>query len=128
MKEMLIVGLGGFIGAVGRYKLGGWVLHHTADWRFPLSTFLVNLAGCLVIGVLMGLGTRQHMFSPEVRLLLFPGILGGFTTFSAFGYETFLLTQRGEWLIALAYVTLSVVCGFVLVWAGFKLAMLRAAA
>jgi CrcB protein len=128
MKEMLIVGLGGFIGAVGRYKLGGWVLHHTVDWRFPLSTFMVNLIGCFVIGVLAGLGTRQHIFSPEIRLLLFPGVLGGFTTFSAFGYETFFLAQRGEWHIALAYVTSSVVCGLGLVWVGFRLAMLRAAA
>jgi len=121
MKEMLFVGFGGFIGAVARYKLGGWVLHHTADWRFPLSTFLVNAIGCLVIGLLAGLATRQHLFSPDLRLFLFPGILGGFTTFSAFGYETFFLIRKGQSHVALSYVLLSVICGLVLVWLGFKL-------
>ena len=121
MKQMLLVGLGGFIGAIARYKLGGWVLHHTADWRFPLSTFLVNLAGCLAIGLLAGVATRQHLFSPELRLFLFPGILGGFTTFSAFGYETFFLIRKGDSHIAFSYVALSVICGLALVWLGFKL-------
>jgi len=121
MKEMLFVGFGGFIGAVARYKLGGWVLHHTADWRFPLSTFLVNAIGCLVIGLLAGLATRQHLFSPDLRLFLFPGILGGFTTFSAFGYETFFLIRKGQSHVAFSYVLLSVICGLLLVWLGFKL-------
>src|SRR4051812_13719357 len=120
-KQMLLVGLGGFIGAIGRYKLGGLVLHHTADWRFPLSTFLVNILGCLVIGLLAGIATRQHIISPDLRLFLFPGVLGGFTTFSAFGYETFFLFRRGESHIALSYVALSVVCGLALVWVGYKL-------
>jgi CrcB protein len=127
MKQMLLVGLGGFIGAIARYKLGGWVLHHTADWRFPLSTFLVNLAGCFAIGLLAGLATRQHLFSPELRLFLLPGILGGFTTFSAFGYETFFLIRRGESQVAFSYVVLSVVCGLALVWLGFKLTIKTAA-
>jgi len=118
---MLFVGFGGFIGAVARYKLGGWVLHHTADWRFPLSTFLVNAIGCLVIGLLAGLATRQHLFSPDLRLFLFPGILGGFTTFSAFGYETFFLIRKGQSHVAFSYVLLSVICGLLLVWLGFKL-------
>jgi CrcB protein len=121
MKDMLFVGLGGFIGAVARYKLGGWVLHHTADWRFPLSTFLVNTIGCLVIGLLAGLATRHHVFSHDLRLFLFPGILGGFTTFSAFGYETFFLIRKGDSHVAFSYVLLSVVCGLLLVWLGFKL-------
>jgi fluoride exporter len=121
MKQVLLVGLGGFIGSIGRYKLGGWVLHHTTDWRFPLSTFLVNVVGCLVIGVLAGVATRQHVLSLDVRLFLFPGILGGFTTFSAFGYETFFLMRRGESHVALLYVLLSVVCGLVTVWLGYKL-------
>ena len=121
MKDMLFVGLGGFIGAVARYKLGGWVLHHTADWRFPLSTFLVNAIGCLVIGLLAGLATREHVFGHDLRLFLFPGILGGFTTFSAFGYETFFLIRKGESHVAFSYVLLSVICGLLLVWLGFKL-------
>lgn len=120
-RQMLFVGLGGFIGAIARYKLGGLVLHHTADWRFPLSTFLVNIFGCLVIGLLAGIATRQHIFSPDLRLFLFPGILGGFTTFSAFGYETFFLIRRGDSHIALYYAVLSVLCGLALLWLGYKL-------
>ena len=122
MKQVLLVGLGGFIGAVSRYKLGGLVLHHTADWRFPLSTFLVNIVGCFVIGILTGAATRQHFLGPDLRLFLLPGLLGGFTTFSAFGYETFFLMRKGESHIAFSYVLLSVLCGVALVWIGFKLA------
>jgi CrcB protein len=111
MYQILIVGIGGFLGSVARYKLSGLVLHHTVDWRFPLATFVVNVAGCVVAGVLSGLVERYGWFSPNTRLLLFTGILGGFTTFSAFGVETAYLLRRGEVAIAFTYVTLSVFCG-----------------
>ena len=122
MKQILLVGLGGLIGSVGRYKLGGWILHHTTDWKFPLSTFVVNVAGCLVIGLLSGLAEKHTLFSADVRLFLFPGLLGGFTTFSAFSYEGFYLLRRGEPFVALAYAVLSVLCGLVAVWVGMRLA------
>jgi len=118
---MLLVGLGGFIGSIGRYKLSGLLLHHTLDWRFPIGTFIVNLLGCFAIGALAGWAEKHQLLSAEARLFLIPGILGGFTTFSAFGFETFALVRRGESLVALAYVVLSVICGLVLVWLGFKL-------
>jgi fluoride exporter len=121
MKQILLVGLGGFIGAVGRYKLGGLILHHAADWRFPLSTFTVNVLGCFIIGVLGGLAEKHDLLRPDLRIFLFPGVLGGFTTFSAFGYESFFLMRRGESHIAFAYVALSVICGLLAVWLGFKL-------
>jgi CrcB protein len=114
----MLVGLGGAIGALVRWKLGGVVLHHTADWRFPLSTFLVNAVGCLAAGLLAGLTAKLDMFSPDARLFLFTGLLGGFTTFSAFGLETVLLLRRGEWLVAAAYVTLSIVVGVGGLWLG----------
>ena len=120
MKQILLVGIGGFIGSIGRYKLSGLVLHHTTEWRFPLGTFLVNVAGCFIIGLLAGLSER-HTLSSELRVFLFPGILGGFTTFSAFGFETFFLIRRGEPFIALLYVAASVICGLMMVWLGFKL-------
>ena len=116
MKQLILVALGGGLGALARYKLGGLVLHHTADWRFPLSTFLVNALGCLVAGVLAGLVERQGMFSPDLRLFLFTGLLGGFTTFSAFGVETVFLLRRGEVGVALAYVVASVLCGVAALW------------
>lgn len=121
MKHILLVGLGGFIGSVGRYKLSGLVLHHTTDWRFPLGTFLVNVIGCLLIGVISGCAVKHSLFSTDARIFLMTGILGGFTTFSAFGYETFALIRRGENGVAFVYVGLSVVCGLLLLWLGFKI-------
>jgi len=121
MKQALIVGLGGFIGSIGRYQLGGFVLHHSASWRFPLGTFVVNVIGCFVIGALAALVEHRDFFSPDTRLFLFTGLLGGFTTFSAFGYEGVFLIRRGEIGIALAYAGLSVVCGLAAVWVALKL-------
>jgi len=121
MKQALIVGLGGFIGAIIRYKLGGIILHHTLHWRFPLGTFIVNVLGCFAIGLLAGLAERRDFLSPDLRLFLFTGMIGGFTTFSAFAFEGILLCRRGEWLIALLYTLLSVICGFIAVWVGVRL-------
>jgi CrcB protein len=126
MKQMLMVGLGGFIGSIGRYKLGGVILHHTASWRFPLSTFAVNVLGCFVIGALAALVEHRDLFSADTRLFLFTGLLGGFTTFSAFGYEGVFLLRRGEIGIALAYAGLSVLCGVAAVWLALKLFSLGA--
>jgi CrcB protein len=121
MKQMLLVGLGGFIGSISRYKMGGVILHHTLSWRFPLGTFAVNVLGCFVIGALAALAEHRDLFSPDARLFLMTGLLGGFTTFSAFGYEGVSLLRRGDVGIALAYASLSVVCGFAAVWLALKL-------
>ena len=118
--NILLVGLGGFAGAVARYLLGGWVLHHTLSAKFPWSTFAVNLLGCLIIGLLSGLAERLDWFSPSMRLLLLTGLLGGFTTFSAFGLETVHLLRRGELWIAGAYVLASVLACIFAVWLGMK--------
>jgi CrcB protein len=121
MKQALIVGLGGFIGSIGRYKLGGIILQHSVSWRFPLSTFAVNVIGCFIIGALAALVEHRDVFSSDTRLFLFTGLLGGFTTFSAFGYEGVFLLRRGEIGVALGYAGLSVVCGFAAVWLGLRL-------
>jgi CrcB protein len=121
MKQMLIVGLGGFIGSIGRYKLGGVILQHTTSWRFPLSTFVVNVLGCFAIGALAALAEHRDLFSADTRLFLLTGLLGGFTTFSAFGYEGVYLLRRGDVGIALAYASLSVVCGLAAVWLALRL-------
>ena len=111
MKQLLLVGVGGALGAILRWKLSGAVLHFSADWRFPLGTFVVNVLGCLVAGVLAGLVVKLDVLSADTRLFLFTGVLGGFTTFSAFGVETVYLLRRNEYGIALAYAGLSVLCG-----------------
>ena len=116
MKQLLLVAMGGALGTVARWKLSGIVLHHSADWRFPLATFVVNVVGCLVAGVLAGMATKLDMFSPDARLLLFTGLLGGFTTFSAFGVETVYLLRRAEYAVALAYVLASVTAGVGGLW------------
>ena len=118
LKNILIVGAGGAVGAMARYALGGLVLHHTQNTRFPFSTLAVNLAGCLLMGILAGLAEVQHLFSRELRLLLMVGLLGGFTTFSAFGFETVYLLKRGAPLIACANVLVSVGGGVLLLWIG----------
>lgn len=119
-NAVFLVGIGGFAGSVARYLLGGWLLHHTAQERFPWSTFAVNVVGCLVIGVLAGLAERHSMFGPGLRLFLFTGLLGGFTTFSAFGLETLFLLRRGEPWVAAAYVAGSVLLGLAAVWIGLR--------
>jgi len=118
MKSVLLVGAGGFIGAALRYGVGQWVSPWTADWRFPAATFAVNILGCLAAGLLMALATKQGFFSPNVRLVLFFGLLGGFTTFSAFGLEAVALLQRQEYLIAALYVAGTLVAGFIAVGIG----------
>jgi CrcB protein len=120
MKQLLLVGIGGFLGSISRYKLGGFVLHRTEAWNFPLSTFVVNVAGCLIIGVLAGLVERHDLFSQSTRLFLFTGLLGGFTTFSAFAYENVFLLRRGLMSAASLYVLLSVAGGLFAVWIGLK--------
>lgn len=118
--NLLLVGLGGFAGAIARYSLGGWILHHTITAKFPWSTFAVNVIGCLLMGLLSGLIERLDWFTPQIRLLLITGVLGGFTTFSAFGLETVYLLRRGELWVALAYALASVVICVAAVWIGIK--------
>lgn len=114
--NLLLVGIGGGIGAIARYLLSGFILHQTTDWKFPLPTFLVNVLGCLVAGFLGGLIVKQEWFSVQHRLFLFTGLLGGFTTFSAFGVETVHLLRAGHVGIAALYVGLSVVVGIGALW------------
>ena len=120
MKSLLIVAVGGGLGSIGRYALSGWVLHRLISWQFPLGTFVVNVLGCLFVGLLGGLVVRHDLLSSEMRLFLFTGIAGGFTTFSAFGLETFYLLRKGEVAIAATYVVLSVIVGILALWGGFS--------
>lgn len=121
MQNILIVGLGGFLGSIARYKLGNFILHMTVQSRFPFSTFVVNVLGCLVVGILAGIVERYNLFAPEPRLFLFTGLLGGFTTFSAFGLEAIQLVRRNDLGIAALYVGASVILGITAVWLGFKM-------
>ncbi len=111
MMNFLIVGAGGFIGAIARFAVASWV---GQKWgrSFPLGTFLVNVSGSFLIGFLMSLFTERFMVNPQWRLLLVVGFLGAYTTFSTFEYETGTLIKDGEWLVALANIVFSVIVGF----------------
>jgi CrcB protein len=125
MEKVLLVGTGGFIGTLARYGLGGLVTRLKAGWTFPLETLIVNLVGCLVIGVLAGLSESRGLFAGTTRAFLFIGLLGGFTTFSSFGYETFQLVRDGQWTSTALSVGLQVVGGIGAVWAGHALGSVR---
>jgi fluoride exporter len=116
VKQLMLVAVGGAIGAVVRWKLSGVVLHHAPAGKFPLGTFVVNFVGCVMAGGLAGLVTKLDWFAADARLFLFTGLLGGFTTFSAFGVETVYLLRRAEYGVALSYVALSVVGGVAGLW------------
>ena len=120
---LALVAAGGAAGSLARYLLATWTLQTAAPQKFPVGTLLVNLAGCLLAGLLAGLAERYPgWLTEELRLLLFVGVLGGFTTFSAFGLETVQLLRRGEWLVAGGYVGASVLLGLALVLLGIRLA------
>jgi len=119
MKEFLLVGTGSFIGGACRYYLGSWMLQES-QYRFPFDTFVVNILGCLLIGAVAGITETQHP-SSLLRLFLMTGMLGGFTTFSAFGYETITLIRTGALGVAFSYVTLSVILSLIAVAIGLRL-------
>ena len=118
MGKILWVGLGGCLGSIGRYLLSGYVQHLMRATGFPYGTLAVNLIGCLGIGFLsQWVGTRGFL-SPEIRLFVFMGLLGGFTTFSTFGNETMNLWQAGDNAAAFTNVVVHVGLGLGAAWLG----------
>lgn len=124
MIQLLAVGLGGFVGAVSRWVLTGFVQRHVSPAWFPAGTLAVNLLGCLVIGVLMTLVTHAQQPPATWRLFLVTGILGSLTTFSTFGYETFELLREQQVRMAVLSVAANLVFGLLAVWAGRSLTLL----
>jgi len=121
MIRLLIVGTGGFLGSVSRYLISGLVHRLFTQAAFPYGTLTVNVVGCLAIGLLSGLAESRQLFSPELRLLIFIGFLGGFTTFSTFGYEIVSFARDGQLMASLTNLMLHLVLGLGAVWAGFAL-------
>jgi fluoride exporter len=118
MERLLWVGIGGFIGSALRYGVGGWITRMKGSATFPWETLVVNVTGCLLIGALAALAESRGLFAGTTRVFLFVGVLGGFTTFSSFGYETFQLLRQGQLAAAAASVALQLVLGLGAVWAG----------
>jgi len=121
----LLVGSGGFAGALLRYGLSGFVHRQASLATFPHGTLVVNLLGCALIGVFAGLSESRQLFGPELRTFALIGVLGGFTTFSTFGYETFALGRDGEYLRAIVNVGAHVILGLGAVWLAYSLASSR---
>jgi CrcB protein len=119
----LLVAMGGALGSVARYFLDGAV-YRVLPPTFPYGTLVVNVSGCLVFGVLIGLSEDRLVVGSPARSFLLIGVLGGFTTFSAFTFETFNLLRGAEWGLALVNAIGQVVAGLVVLWAGFVLGRL----
>lgn len=124
MTEPLYIFVGAGLGGVLRYLLSTALQSFSSGWGFPVGTFAVNMLGCLLIGFLAQLSETKVVLAPELRLFIFVGILGGFTTFSSFGYETFQLMRDGEYLYAACNAVLQVVLGLLFVWIGVVLGRL----
>lgn len=112
------IALGGACGSALRYHVGLWLRPRT-EAGLPIGTLCVNVLGSLLLGVLVATATRPDLMSPTVRLALGTGLLGGFTTYSAFNAETLALAQRGAWTTAAAYVITTLVGSLVAGWLGW---------
>ncbi len=107
MNNIILVFVGGGLGAAGRYWLHG-MIERSSTGGFPYGTFIVNLIGCILIGIIMSAFEGRFLANPSLRTFLAIGILGGFTTFSAFSYETVSMMYRADYLYATANIFLSV--------------------
>ncbi len=116
----LMIGLGGALGAISRFTLSTYI-YQKYTHIFPWGTFMVNMLGCFLIGVVYILGAENVITNPNTRSLLSVGFLGAFTTFSTFSYETLNIIKNGEFKIAFLYAVGSLVTGLLAVWLGLSL-------
>ncbi len=118
LKNLLIIGSGGFIGSIARYLVSQ--LNLSVNFHsIPVGTLLVNIIGCFLIGFLTGVADKSMILTTEWRLFLMVGLCGGFTTFSAFANENLMLMHNGQMLAVLLYTALSILLGFLAVYFGY---------
>jgi CrcB protein len=120
--DLVLIGAGGAIGSVLRYLASSFVQRLDVWGSFPAGTLSVNLLGCAVLGLLGGLSDSRYLFGPSARLFVFIGILGGFTTFSTFSYETLALIRGGEGAKAALNVGASLLLCLAGTWLGYGVA------
>ena len=119
LSQSLWVGAGGFIGAGLRFLVSGWVYQLVPNAGFPWGTLVVNVLGCLFLGLLGGLAEFRGVLSATTRLFLFMGVLGGFTTFSTLAFETVVLADGAQMLRATANIAAHIVLGLGAAWLGY---------
>lgn len=119
-KLMLLAGAGGFIGTCCRFLTNKLYLTYFKT-TLPLATFTVNILGCLILGLILGLLNKSGLISPKINAFLIVGFCGGFTTFSTFSYETLSLGMNGELLTSMLYAGASIIIGIIAVWAGINI-------
>jgi CrcB protein len=120
MFKVMLIAVGGGGGAVLRYVVSAWGQRITAG-SFPIGTMIVNVSGCLAIGLIGALLGGPVLVREEYRVAILVGLLGGYTTFSSFGWETFMLLGDGQFARAVANVLLSTLLGLAAVWLGYRL-------
>ncbi len=118
LKNIMLVGIGGFIGSVARFLVSRLNLS-VEFYAIPVGTLTVNVAGSFIIGFLVGIAEKSMLMPQDLRLLLMVGFCGGFTTFSSFANENMMLMHNGQLLTLLLYTGLSIFLGFLAVYLGF---------
>ena len=117
-KNILLIGMGGFIGSVARYLVSR--LNNRIEFlSIPIGTLLVNVLGSLLIGFLVGIAEKSPVMTVELRMFLMVGLCGGFTTFSSFTGENLMLMRNGQFLPVFLYTGLSILFGFTAVYLGY---------
>ena len=118
LKQLLLIGAGGFIGSVARYLISRLNTH--VEWlSIPVGTLAVNVLGSMLIGFLIGISEKSPVLTVELRMFLMVGLCGGFTTFSSFSGENLMLMRNGQFLTLFLYTGLSILLGFTAVYLGF---------
>lgn len=120
IKSILLIGLGGGVGSIARYLCQKWFAENIQH-PFPWGTFVVNILGCFLIGLIYAIAEKTTILSPHTRLLLITGLCGGFTTFSTFAFENTSLLRSGDITYALLYIVASILLGIGAVFAGIGL-------
>lgn len=124
MRNLILVGLGGFLGAILRFSVSDLVQNWFRSVSFPSGTLVVNLLGCFLLGGLSHAAELRGLMSAEARAFMFIGLLGAFTTFSTFGNDTVSLIRKGEQVISLLNIGLHLGLGLTAVWLGQTLVSL----
>jgi CrcB protein len=121
MMKIMLIGLAGLFGTLSRYWLAGVVARRYGE-TFPAGTLLVNVCGCFLAGLLFHLMQQRSQVNQALQTIVMVGFLGGFTTFSAYGLQTFTLLRDGEIALAALYLLASNLAGLLMVWAGYSVA------